>query len=686
MTAIRSSGSRLNLGKLIGSALLAAACGQSAAAPEGSAREGGDPSAALRSTTSPSEAPDAPAVNVERLQHRRVCDGSGPGVRCHALVRLNQFGELEPSLVPAGLSPADLKAAYKLPATGGAGVTIGIVDAMDAPNAEADLAVYRAQYGLPPCTTANGCFKKINQRGAAAPLPTADPSWGAEILLDIEMASAVCPSCKILLVEASAPTMQDLGAAVNAAVAAGANVVSNSWGGGESPSDPSSTSAYFNHPGVLITVSSGDGGYGVSYPASASTVLAVGGTSLSRSTNARGWAETVWGSATNAHGGAGSGCSAYSAKPSWQKDTGCARRTVADVSAVADPQTGVSVYDSAVGGWLVFGGTSVSSPVVAAIFALTGHASATAQYPYSNPTFFNDVVGGTNGACGGGYLCTGLAGFDGPTGLGTPNAAAMVTAAPAPANGFLISAGAASVVAGASATAAITTATTSGSAQVVTLAISGAPAGVTAAIAPASVTSGGGATVTLAAASTVAPGSYALTLTGTAASGAHTATLALVVTAPACKTASQLLGNPGFETNGSWTASAGVLNTDTSLSAPRTGLGDAWLDGYGASRTDTLSQTVTIPANACSASLTFWLKVLTNRSTSQAALDRLTVTANTTTLGTFSNLNRGAAYAQQTFDLSAFKGKAVTIGFTGVATSTLSTSFVIDDAAVNVVQ
>src|SRR5205085_8658244 len=201
-----------------------------------------------------------------------------------------------------------------------------IVDAFDDPNAEGDLAVYRSQFGLPACTTANGCFRKVDQNGGTA-YPRGDAGWAEEISLDLDMASAVCPGCKILLVEARTNSFANLAAAVDRAVALGASVVSNSYGGNEYAGEVNDQ-AHFNHPGVAITVSSGDNGYGVEFPAASQYVTAVGGTTLTRDGSARGFGETVW-------NGAGSGCSAYITKPSWQTDAGCARRTVADVSAVA---------------------------------------------------------------------------------------------------------------------------------------------------------------------------------------------------------------------------------------------------------------------------------------------------------------------------------------------------------------
>jgi subtilase family serine protease len=321
---------------------------------------------------------------------------------------------------PSGYFPADLQSAYKLPSsTAGTGQTVAIVDAFDDPSAEADLGVYRAQFGLPACTTANGCFRKVSQTGTTS-YPRKNGGWAEEISLDLDMVSAICPKCHILLVEASSATTTNLGKAVNEAAALGATEISNSYGGG----DTADTSApYYNHPGIMITASSGDSGFGVEFPASSRYVTAVGGTSLTRSTNARGWAETAW-------SGAGSGCSTRNPALSGQAtfNTGCANRAVADVSAVADPNTGVAVYDSfayqGFSGWLVFGGTSVSSPIIASVYALAGNAaSATNNFPYTHDSSstFNDVTSGSNGTCSPTQLCHARVGWDGPTGLGTPN-------------------------------------------------------------------------------------------------------------------------------------------------------------------------------------------------------------------------------------------------------------------------
>jgi subtilase family serine protease len=340
----------------------------------------------------------------------KVTSGAG------ALVK--SAGAVNPEAAPSGYGPDDLRGAYSLPSTGGSGATVAIVDAYDNPNAEADLATYRSTYGLDACTTANGCFSKVGQSGTSS-LPQADPGWAEEISLDLDMVSATCPQCHILLVEADSSSMTDLGASVNTAVSLGAKYVSNSYGGGESSADSQYDSRYFDHPGVAITVSAGDAGYGVEYPAGSKYVTAVGGTSLTKDSSSRGWTESTW-------TGTGSGCSAYDAKQSWQTDGDCANRSVADVSAVADPATGVAVYDTygTDSGWEVFGGTSASSPIIASVYALAGTPSAGSyptSFPYSHTSSLNDVTSGSNGDCSGSYLCSGAVGYDGPTGLGTPN-------------------------------------------------------------------------------------------------------------------------------------------------------------------------------------------------------------------------------------------------------------------------
>ncbi|MFL6077890.1 MAG: hypothetical protein ACJ73S_31385 [Mycobacteriales bacterium] len=318
---------------------------------------------------------------------------------------------------PQGLNPADLRSAYKLTSNGSASQTVAIVDAFNDPTAEADLGTYRSQFGLPACTTANGCFRKVNQTGGSS-LPPTDAGWALEISLDVDMVSAICPGCHILLVEATSNSFANLGAAENYA-ATHANAVSNSWGGGDA--SDAANGAPFNHPGVAITASSGDSGFGVSFPASSRFVTAVGGTTLTRASGTRGWTESAW-------NGAGSGCSRLNTQLAGQAgaNTGCSRRAVADVSAVADPNTGVSVFDSTPlqgsSGWFVVGGTSASAPIIAAVYALAGNeASINNSFPYSHTSGLFDVTTGSNGSCSPSQLCRARAGWDGPTGLGTPN-------------------------------------------------------------------------------------------------------------------------------------------------------------------------------------------------------------------------------------------------------------------------
>jgi len=369
----------------------------------------------------------AAASGTGRSSHSApVCGPALAGLAsCHSFFVLDRSGAKPfASTSPQGYRPADLQSAYKLPSsTAGSGQTVAIVDAYDDPKAESDLGIYRSTFGLTPCTTANGCFRKVNQTGGTS-YPRGDRGWALEISLDVQMVSAICPNCHILLVEASSNSLANLEAAVNEAATLGAKEISNSYGGSESSGETSADAAY-NHPGIAITASSGDGGYGVEYPAASQYVTAVGGTTLTRaSSTSRGWTETAW-------SGAGSGCSAYESQPSWQFNNTniksvCGHRAVADVSADANPSTGVSVYDTYAyqgqSGWFVIGGTSVSSPVIASVYALAGNAGAVTygSYPYSNSTSLWDITSGSNGTCGN-LLCNATTGWDGPTGLGTPN-------------------------------------------------------------------------------------------------------------------------------------------------------------------------------------------------------------------------------------------------------------------------
>jgi subtilase family serine protease len=282
----------------------------------------------------------------------------------------------------APYSPTALHNAYNLPTTAATKQTIAVVDAFDDPNAEADLATYRLMFGLAPCTTDNGCFRKVNQSGGTT-YPTADSNWGMEISLDLDMVSAICQNCNILLVEANSASITNLALAANEAATLGANEISNSYGASEFIGENTYCSVFYSHTGVAITASSGDNGLGVKFPASCPNVTAVGGTTL----NADG-TETAWNS--NSTLGAGGGCSVLIKTPTWepQTATNCTMRAVSDVSAVADPNTGVYIYDTFdQSGGLQVGGTSASAPIIAATFALAGgtaNVTSSAALPWIN--------------------------------------------------------------------------------------------------------------------------------------------------------------------------------------------------------------------------------------------------------------------------------------------------------------
>ncbi|MEU6890559.1 putative Ig domain-containing protein [Streptomyces sp. NPDC046557] len=639
-------------------------------------------SGGLLAVASPSTASTGPAPTASSAVHtQRLCSEPVKAgfMACHALARtdVKQQLSLAPNILPSGYGPTDLQSAYALPASAGAGATVAIIDAYDDPNAESDLAAYRSQYGLPACTTANGCFKKVDQNGGTS-YPTADSGWAGEISLDVDMVSAVCPSCHILLVEANQPSMVDLGAAVNRAVTMGAKYVSNSYGGGEDSTDPTSDSSYFNHPGVAITVSSGDSGYGVEYPAASQYVTSVGGTSLTRASGtSRGWSEAVWGSSAGGNG-AGSGCSAYTTKPSWQQDSGCAKRTVADVSAVADPATGLAVYDSyQASGWNVYGGTSASAPIIASVYALAGTPAAgsyPSSYPYAHTASLNDVTGGANGSCGSSYLCTAKSGYDGPTGLGTPNGTAAFTGGTTGGNTVTVTnPGNRSTTVNTAASLQIQ-ATDSASGQTLTYSAAGLPPGLSV-----------NASTGLISGTPTTAGTYNVTVSAkdtTNAAGSASFTWTVTPTGGGC-TPTQLLGNPGFETGSAtpWTATTGVVDNGSGEPA-HSGSWKAWLNGYGSTHSDSLSQSVTIPAG-CHATLSYYLHIDTAETTTATAYDKLTVQANSTTLASYSNLNKNSGYAQKSFDLSSFAGQTVTIKFSGAEDSSLQTSFVIDDSTVS---
>jgi subtilase family serine protease len=360
---------------------------------------------------------------------------SGSGSSCNSSdtnvpssVNASGTGAYDPCYLDSAYNVAAAAAAHG----GGAGQIVAIVDAYSDPNVTSNLASYRSFFGLSPCpsgavshSAATCAFEVVNQNGSTSSLPSANASWGEEISLDVEMVGAICPNCQILLVEASSSSMANLGTGVNTAVAMGANVVSNSYGGSEYSSEVKDSQTYFNHPGVAVVVASGDGGFGTEFPAASPFVTAVGGTSLLQSSDlgTRNATESVWSDA-------GAGCSAYEPKPSWQTDPGCAKRMVADVSAVANPSTGVWVYDTYGTGftWGAFGGTSVATPIISSLYALAGNSPGTsvpASSLYANKGLLTPVTSGSDGTCPSAtlYFCNAadsVNGYNGPSGLGTP--------------------------------------------------------------------------------------------------------------------------------------------------------------------------------------------------------------------------------------------------------------------------
>lgn len=343
----------------------------------------------------------------------------------------------------AGYAPCNIQAAYGLSqdvVSDGAGSTVAVVDAYDDPKAASDLNKFRSHFKLPKCTTANGCFAKVNQTGQQTNYPSPNADFAGETSLDLDMVSTACPKCHILLVEANSNGFGDLDTAITEAVTLGARVVSDSWGSGESSGEASLDTTY-DAPGVAITFSSGDGAYqgGVQYPAASNYVTSVGGTELTPDAGtARGWDEATWvnTAASPPTQGSGSGCSAYEGKPAWQSDAGCAMRTTADVSMVAANVLGYDTYQAS--GWYYEFGTSVSSPLVAGLYGLAHNPASTAvpvSAAYGAPAGdFHDITSGSTGTCSPAYLCTAGPGYDGPTGLGSPDGigAFEVPATPTP--------------------------------------------------------------------------------------------------------------------------------------------------------------------------------------------------------------------------------------------------------------
>lgn len=354
-------------------------------------------------------------------QHSPLCGTERFGdVRCHARLIVDDQGKPAASMsTPSGYGPAQLAGAYGLTGKSAGGRTLAIVDAYDQPNIKTDLDTYNATFGLP----AFSGLTKVDQNGGTN-YPAVNSGWALETSLDVEAAHAACPDCKLLLVEANSASYSDLMTAVDRAVSMGATVVSNSYGSREF-SGETTFDSHFNHPGVAFVFSSGDSGYGTSYPAASRLVTSAGGTSLYINPDNTWNSEFVW-------SGTGSGCSSIETKPSFQHDTGCFRRTLNDVAADADPYAGAAVYDSVPysgqTGWFQVGGTSLAAPIISAAYALGGVPTGIQanSLSYINTSALHDVTSGSNGNCRRSqyYLCHGVSGYDGPTGFGTPNGTA----------------------------------------------------------------------------------------------------------------------------------------------------------------------------------------------------------------------------------------------------------------------
>jgi subtilase family serine protease len=363
----------------------------------------------------------------KRTRHEAVCPKpkSPDEAQCFSQVIVENTATPFVSAKPAGFGPVEFRNAYNVSGKTSQSPVVAIIDAYDQPNMLSDLQTYSTTFNLPQLSNCSGtilkaavpCFKKVDQNGGTA-YPKTDSGWAMEISLDVEAVHAMCDNCKILLVEAKTASNADLLKAVDMAVNLGATIISNSYGSDETP-DETSSDSHFNKPGIAILASSGDSGYGVSYPAASRYVVAVGGTKLTLKTGAYS-SESAW---TDG----GSGCSAYETKPVWQKDKSCPTRIVADIAADADPTSGSAVYDSfpfsGKKGWFKLGGTSLASPLVAGIFALSPQLPnvQAGSFLYGlSASHFHDITKGKNGTCTPSYFCKAAKGYDGPTGLGSP--------------------------------------------------------------------------------------------------------------------------------------------------------------------------------------------------------------------------------------------------------------------------
>jgi Putative Ig domain len=612
---------------------------------------------------------------------------------------------VEPLAIPAGngYGPTQLQAAYGLTsasAADGSGTTVAVVDAYDDPTAASDLAAYRSAAGLPALTS--GQFTKYNQEGETSPLPSEAPlddDWTLEESLDVDMVSAICPLCKIDLVEANNDTGTGLYVAEQtAATTLGAKYISNSWGGSETSSDTTLDSEYFGVSGVVYTASAGDSAYsgGVIYPATSPHVVSVGGTALNTASNSRGWTESVW--ETSSAEGTGSGCSAFEPQPSWQTaisiiPPACSHRVDNDVAADADPNTGAAVYDTSNdnGGWLEVGGTSESSPIIASVFALAGNngngGNNAADSIYTHTGNLNEVTASSDGTCtppaADSVLCTATGAantYNGPTGWGTPNGLTAFESNSASGNTVTVTNPGNQTGSAGTAVSLQISATDSASGQTLTYSATGLPAGL-------SISSTG-----LISGTPTTAGTSSVTVTATdttGASGSASFTWTINSSGGGGCTAQQLLGNPGFETGSisPWTSTAGVLASTSEGVPAQAGSWLAWLDGYGTAHTDTLAQTVTIPANCTSAVFTYWVEVNSTTTSTRNTLVLDILNSSGTVLQTVSvatAANNGTSYVKHSTSLAAYIGQTITVKFIGTEVSGGNTSFFEDSNALNV--